>query len=388
MTYDFDEIIERRGTHCVKWDESHDGDVLPMWVADMDFKAAPAIQAALRRRLEHGVFAYTIVENDYYDAITNWYRHRHNWTIKRQWILYTTGVVPAVSAVIKALTLPGDQVIMQTPAYNCFFSSIRNCGCEMVENRLVKDDKGRYSIDFDDLERKCSSSRARLLLLCNPHNPTGRLWSEDELLCINDICRRYNVRVVSDEIHGELTFNGQRYVPFGRVSEECMDNVVVCSSPSKAFNTAGLQMAHIICNNTEIRNRIDRVINIHEICDVNPFAPEAVKAAYNDSEEWLDELCSYVWGNYELLCRFVNERMPMLRVSPLEATYLAWIDITALGLTSDECALRMMRDCKVWVSSGTIYGAAGEGFVRMNLATQRSRVEEALRRIEKLKTER
>jgi cystathionine beta-lyase len=381
MKYDFDELIPRRGTHCYKWDEPEEEGVIPMWVADMDFRVAPAIQRALAQRVQHGVFGYTMVPDSYYEAVISWFQRRHEWTIDRSWILYTTAVVPAVSAVIKALTMPGDEVIIQTPDYNCFFSSIRNNGCVVVENPLRYAD-GKYTMDYEDLERKCASDKARILLLCNPHNPAGRLWSREELIRLNDICLRHGVKVLSDEIHCELTFGGKRYVPFAGISQACLDNSVICCSPSKSFNTAGLQIANIICSDPAVRRRIDRAININEICDVNPFGIEALMAAYNESEDWLDELCTYLQGNYEALLHFFDANFPSIHVCPLEATYLVWVDISQLGVSSDALTDQLLHEAKVMVNSGPLYGkATGEGFIRINIACPRSLMLEGLERM-------
>ena len=289
--YDFDIPAERRGSGCCKWDEEPDGGIIPLWVADMDFRTSPAIIEALHRRVEHGVFGYTLVPDSYYQAVTDWFQHRHGWTIQREWIQYTSGVVPALSVIVKAFTQPGDQVILQTPVYNCFFSSVRNNGCEIVTNKLLRNGD-RYEMDFDDLEQKASNPRAKLLILCNPHNPVGRVWTREELWRLHQICLKNHVIVVADEIHNELTYHGCRYVPYGTVSS--MENTIVCTSPSKSFNTAGLQIANIICADEGWRTKIDRAININEVCDVNPFGVAALQAAYNESEEWL-LLLSYLY---------------------------------------------------------------------------------------------
>ena len=381
MAYNFDELIDRRGTGCVKWDEAPSADVIPLWVADMDFQAAPAIVAALRRRMEHGVFGYTVVEDDYYEAVINWFQRRHGWTIHREEILYTTGVVPAMSVAIKALTMPGERVLILSPDYNCFFSSIRNNGCEVLESNLTFID-GRWQVDWQDFEQKCADEKTTLFLLCSPHNPTGRVWTEAELARMNDICLKHNVKVVSDEIHCELTMPGQRFMPFAVVSEPCRQNCVTLNSPTKAFNIAGLQIANIVCAQPEWRRRIDRAININEVCDVNPFGPVALKAAYNESEDWLNELNQYLWGNYQTLCQFAKEHLPQWRVSPLEGTYLPWVDITGTGLTSQAYADRLMEKARVWVNPGTMYGPqSGEGYIRLNIACPRSRLTKALERI-------
>ena len=385
--FDFNELIPRRGTNSYKWDGAADERVLPLWVADMDFRTAPEIIDALRDRVEHGIFGYTRVPDTYYEAVTGWFARRHGWTIDREWIIYTSGVVPALSATIKALTRAGDRVLVQTPVYNCFFSSIRNNGCLVEENRLIYED-GTYSIDFDDLERKAADPRVTLMLLCNPHNPAGRVWTRDELMRIGDICLRNGVRVVADEIHCELVFSPHRYVPFaslagdfGSRAAEFMANTVTCVSPSKAFNIAGLQIANIIAADPYVRRKIDRAINDNEVCDVNPFGVEALIAAYNKGEAWLAALLEYLCGNYRFLKEYFAARMSQLTVTRLEGTYLVWVDCRRLGLTSETLCRRMLDEQLLWLNEGTMYGVAGEGFVRINIACPRSRLEEALERM-------
>ena len=382
--YNFDELVERRGTGCVKWDESPEGGIIPLWVADMDFKAAPAIQEAIRKRAEHGVFGYTHVEEDYYEAVINWFQRRHDWTIRREEILYTTGVVPAMSVAIKALTMPGEKVLILSPDYNCFFSSVRNNGCEVLECVLKR--KGNsFEIDWDDFESKCADEKTTVFLLCNPHNPTGRVWTKEELDRMNTICLKYGVKVVSDEIHCELMMPGYRFQPFAAVSEACRQNSVILNSPSKSFNIAGLQTANIICSQPSWRRRLDRAININEVCDLNPFGPVALKAAYNESEDWIDELNQYLWGNYQALCSFVSEHLSKWKVCRLEGTYLPWVDISATGMSSQALADRLFTEAKVWVNPGTMYGPkSGEGYIRLNIACPRSRLMEALQRIDKV----
>ena len=380
MKYDFDTIVLRRGTNSYKWDTPKEKNVLPMWVADMDFRTAPAIVEALQRRVAHGIFGYTKVPETYYDAVVWWFEDRHRWRIDPRWIIYTSGVVPALSAIIKALTAPGDKVIVQTPAYNCFYSSIRNDGCELSANNLIYRD-GRYMIDFDDLAAKAADPKAKILLLCNPHNPVGRVWTPEELRRIGDICLRNGVFVVADEIHGELTYEGHDYTPFASLSERFQQKSVTCVSPSKAFNIAGLQIANIVAADEEVRRRIDRTININEVCDVNPFGVIATTAAYNEGGEWLDALRKYLWGNYEYLCRFFEERLPQYPVLPLEGTYLVWIDCRALGIGSDATTLRLQEGQKLMVNSGTMYGPGGEGFIRLNIACPRTLLADGLERM-------
>lgn len=380
-TFDFDTVINRRGTNSYKWDIVKEEDVIPLWVADMDFKAAPAILEALKKRVEHGVFGYTLVPDSYYEAIINWFARRHNWQTDRSWIIYTTGVVPAVSCAIKALTLPGEKVLIQTPDYNCFFSSIKNNGCEVAENELVRRGDS-YEVDFEDFERQCADEKTTVFLLCNPHNPAGRVWTKEELERMNDICLAHGVRVISDEIHCELVMPGHRFTPFAAISDACRDNSVVLNSPTKAFNIAGLQIANIICADPAMRRRIDRAVNINEVCDVNPFGVVALQAAYNESEEWLDSLNHYIWGNYLALKEFIAKELPRLEVARLEGTYLAWVDIKATGLTSDEAYGKLMKEGRVYVNSGTMYGRrAGEGYLRINLACPRATLLEGMKRM-------
>ena len=384
MKYDFDELIDRRGTGCVKWDESPNSDVIPLWVADMDFKAAPAIQEAIRKRAEHGVFGYAHVGEDYYKAVISWFRRRHNWTIHREEILYTTGVVPAMSVAIKALTMPGEKVLILSPDYNCFFSSVRNNGCEVLET-VLRRTGNTFEVDFEDFETKCADEKTTVFLLCNPHNPCGRVWTKAELECMNDICMKHGVKVVSDEIHCELVMPGYQFQPFAAVSEACRQNSVILNSPSKSFNIAGLQAANIICAKPEWRRRLDRAININEVCDLNPFGPVALVAAYNESEDWVDALNEYLWGNYQALCTFAAEHFPKWKICRLEGTYLPWIDITATGISSQDYCDRLLHEAKVWVNPGTMYGPlSGEGYIRINIACPRSRLLEALERIAKV----
>ena len=380
MKYDFDELVERRGTNCVKWDESPSDDVIPLWVADMDFRVSPAIQKALLQRVEHGVFGYNIVPESYYEAVISWFRRRHQWEIQRQWILYTTAVVPAMSCVIKALTMPGEKVLILSPAYNCFFSSIKNNGCEVLESPL-KPVGDSFEVDFIDFEAKCSDKKTTLFLLCNPHNPCGRVWTREELQRMYDVCKKHGVKVISDEIHCELIMPNYQFVPFGTITDDC----VVMNSPSKNFNTAGLQIANIICSHPSWRRRIDRAININEVCDVNPFGIVALQAAYNESEDWLDELNQYLWENYTFLCDFIDRNIPLWKVCRLEGTYLPWVDVSAMNIPVQQLCDRLLMEAGVWINPGTMYGPeTGTGYVRFNIACPRSRLKEALERIAKV----
>ena len=379
MKYDFDEIIPRRHTNSYKWDTLEEDGILPLWVADMDFRTAPPIVEALRRRVEHGIFGYTYVPEAYYKAVCSWFGHRHGWEIKKDWMIYTSGVVPAVSAIIKALTVPGDKVLVQTPVYNCFFSSIRNNGCEAASNPLVYENR-TYRIDFDDLEQKASDEKVKVMLLCNPHNPAGRVWLPEELARVGEICQRHGVTVVSDEIHCELTYPGHDYTPFGSLPEPFVRQAVACVSPSKAFNIAGLQIANIITPDDDLRKRIDKAININEVCDVNPFGVIATMAAYGEGGEWLDQLRDYLLGNYRFMEDFCTAHLPGFPICKLEGTYLVWMDCRQLGIPSEELEQRLGREARIRLNAGTMYGAEGEGFMRWNIACPRTMLTEALER--------
>lgn len=378
MKYDFDKTIDRRATNSYKWDSAPEG-VLPMWVADMDFRTAPAIIDALQKRVAHGIFGYTRVPDAYYDAVTSWFSRRHGWDIDREWIIYTSGVVPAVSAVIKALTVPGDKVIVQTPVYNCFFSSIRNNGCEIVSNPLRRT-ADTYEMDFDALERCAADPRAKVMLLCNPHNPAGRVWTPDELTRLGNICLRNGVTVVADEIHCELVYQGFKYTPFASLSDAFLHRSVTCVSPSKAFNIAGLQIANIVAFDNDLRSRIDKAININEVCDVNPFGVAATIAAYNEGEEWLNQLVDYLHGNYEAMAEFCRRELPEFPITRLEGTYLVWMDCSSLGMPSDALEHALLDDARLWLNAGTKYGAEGEGYMRWNIACPRSVMLDGLNR--------
>lgn len=386
MEYNFDEVVNRRNTNSYKWDSAEDGGVLPMWVADMDFRTAPAIIKAVEGRASHGIYGYTHVPDEYYAAVTGWFARRHRWQVEKDWIIYTSGVVPAVSAIIKAMTSPGDGVVVQTPVYNCFFSSIRNNGCEIVSNPLVYD-AGYYRMDLKDLEEKVSDPKVKLMLLCNPHNPAGRVWTPEELYELGSICLKHGVFVISDEIHCDLAFKGYTYTPFASLSPQFLHHSATCASPSKAFNLAGLQIASIIAEDETVRKKIDRAININEVCDVNPFGVIATVAAYTQGEEWLLQLLDYIKGNFDCFTAYCNEYLPGFTVTPLEGTYLAWMDCRRLGIPSAELEERLIAEAKLWLNAGTMYGAEGEGFMRWNIACPRKVMLEGLERFRQFTSE-
>ena len=383
MKYNFDEIIPRRNTNSVKWDEAAQDDIIPLWVADMDFRVLPQITEALRQRVDHGVFGYTHVPDSYYESVIRWFEDRHGLQgVKPSDIIYTSGVVPAISAIVRGLTLPGDKVLVQTPVYNCFFSSIRNQGCLVEENHLVYKNN-TYVVDWDDFERKCADSRVRIFLLCNPHNPAGRVWKKEELQRMGEICQKHDVFVISDEIHCELVMPGNEYTPFASLSDDFLKNSATCVAPTKAFNIAGLQIANIIVKDRNKRERIDRAINIHEVCDVNPFGVIATEAAYTEEgAEWLRQLNTYLFANYRFLCDFFSKHFPSLEVVKLEGTYLVWVDCSSLGKSSTEIVNTLYRH-GVWMNDGVMYGENQGAFIRINIACPRRILEEGLLRMEK-----
>ena len=391
--FNFDQPIERRGTRSVKWDEESQ-DVLPLWVADMDFATAPCIQNAITQRAMHPCYGYTLVPDEYYEAIIGWFWSRHQWHIRREEILYTIGVIPAIAAILKAHVQPGDNVVILTPVYNCFYNLIRNAGCQALEVPLLSEadaSKGistegstlHFTIDWKAVEAALALEKSTVLLLSNPHNPVGRIWTAEELGRLGKLCSTHDVLLISDEIHNELTRPGTLYVPAAPVLEEMSVRPLyaVCTSPSKSFNTAGLQNANIIVPDAELRRRVDRSINLNETCDVNPFGVEATIAAYNEGLPWLESLCTYIWGNYAWAKQFLARELPLLKVADLQATYLMWVDYRDyMSMPSQQLSRRLIDEAKVWFAAGSIYGAAGEGFLRINLATTRETVTEALTR--------
>lgn len=395
MIYDFNKPVERRSTDCVKWDEA-EADVLPLWVADMDFETAPCVQEAILQRARHGVYGYALVPDGFYDAIIWWQRERHGWKVQREWILYTSGVVPAVSAIIKGLCNPGDGVLTFTPAYNCFFSSIRNNGCRLVDFPLTwSPAEERYSIDFHALERALDHERPRLFLLCNPHNPSGRVWTHDELSRIATLCAARGITVLSDEIHCEFVHPGlgRRFLPFAPIADAVGCPWVIANAPNKAFNIAGLQTAYIITPDVDVRARIDRAINDNEVCDINCFSFVALQAAYTpEGADWLDQLNAYIYEGYQQFRKSMKSAFPTLPIAHLEGTYLAWIDVRSLVAqppfngSSERLAKRILQQQRVWINGGEMYGQAG--FLRINLATQHMRLQTATSRlIEALKSQ-
>ncbi len=383
MKYNFDKLTDRHNTACIKWDECPKEDVIPMWVADMDFEVAPAIVDAMRKIVEHKIYGYSLVPDSYYEATINWFSRRHGMKVEKDWIQPIPGVVPALSCVIKALTKPGDSVVFMTPAYNCFFSSVRNNGCN-AETSPLKPVGDSFEIDFEDLESRLTKPESKLLVFCNPHNPSGRVWTKEEMERVHELCLRHDVIVVSDEIHCDIIMPGYKYIPFATLPG-AIDNCITMCSPTKGFNIAGLRISNIFCNNPQWRKKIDRAINDNEVCDFNPFGVAGLQAAYNEGEEWLDEMCGYIYENYLWLKEFFAKEMPQLTVCRLEGTYLVWVDMKVLGMTAEELSEKMIAEGGVWMNGGKMYGDPnGQQHLRINIACPKARMIEGLERMAKI----
>ncbi|WP_285009314.1 MalY/PatB family protein [Pedobacter faecalis] len=378
MTYDFDELIDRKGTSAVKWDASAEETILPMWVADMDFKTAPPIVEALAKRVAHGIFGYTLLPDTFFEAIVNWWHKRHGFSIQKEWIIPTTGIIPALSALIRSLTAPGDQVLLLSPAYNHFYESIGSGSCQVIESELIYSD-GRYTIDFDDVEEKAQQESTKIMIICNPHNPTGRVWNREELSKLTDICRKHGLIIVSDEIHSDLVHTGFRHIPTAAVAGP--EAVITLSSPSKSFNLAGLQVGYLFTAHTGYREKIEATFRMQDTNMFSPFAVEGLQAAYNEGEPWLEALKVYLYNNYLYLREVFKTKLPGLSVLPLEATYLVWADCRSLPISTTELSAALLEQEKLWINAGSMYGMGGEGFLRINIACPRPLLEEGLDRL-------
>ena len=377
--FDFDRITDRSGTLSYKWDVK-DGE-LPMWVADMDFETAPAVRRAIVKRAEHGIFGYTDTPRAYFEALSGYWKRRHGFEIPLDWLVYSNGVVAAISSLVRRLSEPAESVLIQAPVYNIFYNSILNNGRRVLSCDLVYEN-GEYSIDFAALEEMLARPSTTLMILCNPHNPVGKLWSRGELAKIGELCKRHSVTVISDEIHCDFVRPGLSYTPFASVNDTCADISVSCVSASKTFNIAGLQSAAVFAKNPLLRYRAFRGINTDEVGEPNAFAMAANIAAYTECDGWVDALREYVFENKRIACDYINERISLLRVKNSDATYLLWIDISALSVPAEEFTKFLREKTGLYLSTGEGYGECGRNFVRMNLATQRERVADGLNRLE------
>lgn len=384
--YDFDKVTGREGTDSLKWsvrgdsENSQSGGKLPMWVADMEFPTAPAVIDAIRERTDNGIFGYSVIPDSWYGAYMNWWRSRHGLEIKKEWLIFCTGVIPAISSAVRKLTTPNETVVIMSPVYNIFYNCIRNNGCRVLENRMIYSD-GQYHIDFVDLEKKLSDPQTSLMLLCNPHNPVGKIWDRETLAEIGRLAAMYGVTVISDEIHCDLTAPGRNYVPFASVSEECARISVNCIAPTKAFNIAGLQTAAVFVPDTRLRHKIWRALNTDEVAEPNAFACTAASAAFERGGAWLDELREYLFENRRTACEYIRKNIPNIAPVDAEATYLLWADISAVGMTSADFCEQAYRRTGLIITEGSEYGLGGEGFVRINIACPRSMMLDGMERL-------
>lgn len=380
MKYDFDTCIDRSGTNSLKWDVA--ANELPMWVADMDFRTAPEITQALMERAAHGVFGYSIVPDEWYDAYIGWWRDRHGITFRKEALIFSTGVIPTISSCVRKLTTPAEKVVLMTPVYNIFFNCIRNNGRIPLECPLCYDRTG-YALDFALLEQQLADPQTTLLLLCNPHNPVGKIWDRETLARIGVLAAANGVTVISDEIHCDLTDPGKAYVPFASVSEVCAQNSVTCIAPTKAFNLAGLQTSAVAVPNPILRHKVWRALNTDEVAEPNAFAVQAAVAAFTKGGEWLDELRTYLFRNKQLVAEFLADKP--VKLVPSKATYLLWLDCSALQRNSRELAADIRKRTGLYLSDGVQYGN-GEAFLRMNIACPAERVRQGLALLEQALT--
>lgn len=385
--FDFHTQIDRLQSASEKWDSREKifgaPDALPLWVADMDFAAPQEVLDAMHKRVDHGVFGYTFRTPGYFDSVVNWMRERHDWNIDPEWITFTPGVVPALAFAVETFTQPGDKIAIQTPVYPPFYNVVRENGRELVTNPLIAKENGDYEMDFDDLERKLADG-VKMLILCSPHNPVGRIWSRPDLARLAEICLKHGVLVIADEIHADLIFEPKSHIPFASVSEAARDNCIVCTAPSKTFNLAGLCVSNIVIPNENLRLAFERTVaKMHGLGSISTLGATATEAAYTHGGEWLDELLVYVRANMEYVQAQIGEHLPELSVKLPEATYLLWIDFRGLGLNAEELNRFLLHEAGLALNDGTMFGVEAAGFMRMNVACSRVIVEQAM---EQLKT--
>lgn len=380
MGYDFDTPIDRRNTNAMKWNVGEEE--LPMWVADMDFQTAPQLRAALKKRVEHGVFGYSEVPGEWQEAYVSWWKRRHGFLMEPENLIFCTGVVPAISSIVRKLTTPNENVVLLTPVYNIFFNSIRNNGARVLECPLAFTD-GVYSIDFSCLEKALSDPQTSLLIFCNPHNPVGKIWSADTLSRVGELCERYHVTVISDEIHCDLVRPGCGYTPFAAASEVCKKISITCLAPTKAFNIAGLQSAACYIPDPALHHKVWRALNTDEVAEPNSFATLAAVTAFHECGDWLDELNDYLFENRRLISEFLSSEVPEVSAVWADATYLVWLDVRRFPASSEEIADKLRETTGLYVLPGSEYGAAGEGFLRMNIACPKQVLLDGMERLKR-----
>lgn len=378
MKYNFDVPTNRKNTGSLKWDIAENE--LPMWVADMDFETAPAVKEAIKKTAERGIFGYSIVPDEYFESIRDFFERRYSYRFETEWMVYTNGIVAAISSMVRKLTTPAENVLLQPPVYNIFYNCIRNNGRCILENKLIYEN-GEYRMDFADLEEKLALPQTTLMILCNPHNPVGKIWDRETLKKVGELCKKHGVTVISDEIHFAFTAPGKKYIPFASASEVCAEISASCVSGSKAFNIAGLQSAAVIAKNPYLRHKIYRGVNTDEVGEPNIFAMDANIAAYRHSDEWLDALVDYLFENRAFAEKYIKENIPALKVIAAEATYLLWVDISAYSSDSVSFCEQLRKKTGLFVNDGSEYGSGGESFIRINLATQKNNVAEGMKRL-------
>ena len=385
MPFDFDTVPNRRGTNCFKYDFAREmgmpEDVLPLWVADMDFPTAPAVLERLHALAEHGIFGYTGVKDAYFSAVHNWYAQRFGWEIQRSWLVTTPGVVFAIAIAIRAFTQKGDAILIQQPVYYPFANKVTENDRQLVVNPLVLKN-GRYEMDFADMERKIVDYHVKMLLLCSPHNPVGRVWTKEELLRVGEICQKHGVLVVSDEIHADFTYAGHTHRVFASVKSEFADFTITCTAPSKTFNLAGLQNSNIFIPNRQLRHAYKKELSACGCGGTNCMGMAACQAAYEAGADWLEQLKQYLAGNLAYIRQVLREKLPEIALIEPEGTYLVWLDLRKLGLTEQQQRQLIVQDAKLWLDTGTLFGQGGEGFERINIACPRTTIEQAMQRLE------
>ncbi len=381
--YDFDEIIPREGTNCMKYDARErffqTNDVLPLWVADTDFKTPPFIVNAIRERVSHEIYGYTFRPDSYFEAIIGWMKRRHNWDVKKEWISFSPGVVAGLTIAVETFSNPGDGIIVQPPVYFPFFETVTGTGRKLIENPL-KIENGRYTFDIDDLKSKITEN-TKLLLLCNPQNPGGTVWNREELESLWRVCREHGIVVISDEIHSDLIYKGHRHIPFATLSEEAEKNSVIFMAPSKTFNVAGLASSVVFISDRKKRAEYERALQIGHYGMGNIFGSVALEAAYAHGDNWLNQLMDYLWDNYCLLEEFFEKNLPRIRVMKPEATYLIWLDFNDYGMNDKELSEFVVKKARVGLNNGDRFGAGGSGWLRLNTGCPRSVLKEGLERL-------
>ena len=387
MKYNFNEKIDRSENHSAKWAEMEmkfgRSDLIPMWVADMDIKAAPEIVESMKKKVEQEIFGYVYRPDSYYETAANWLKKRFGYEISPASLIHSPGVVPSMSILVKMLTKSNDKILIQTPVYPPFAASVKDNGRELVENPLIKDEKGYYTIDFEDLEKKLAEDDVKLFILCNPHNPVGRVWKKEELLKMGELCKKYNVRILADEIWRDLIMPGYKHIPMASLSKEIEDITITLFSPTKSFNLAGLQASFATFPRVDERKEFDNILGQMDVKRNNPFSLVAFETAYEKCEDWLEELIQHIDGNMQYVIDFINERLPKIKIVKPEGTYLMWLDFNGVGIPQDKIQEFLINEAKVAMNDGGTFGSNGKGFARMNVACPRYMVEEAMSRIEK-----